>query len=43
MNLKNKFLIPVIALIVLCLGFSTAVSYIISKNALENSSGDNCS
>ncbi|MDM8542466.1 PAS domain S-box protein [Desulfococcaceae bacterium HSG9] len=35
MNLKSKFLIPVIALIVLGLGVSTAVSYIISKNALK--------
>ena len=35
MNLRSKFLIPAIALIVLGLGVSTAVSYIISKNALK--------
>jgi methyl-accepting chemotaxis protein len=35
LNLRNKFLIPTLALLVLGIGVSTAVSYFKSKNALE--------
>ncbi|MDM8524489.1 methyl-accepting chemotaxis protein [Desulfococcaceae bacterium HSG8] len=35
MNLRNKFLIPTVALIILGMGISAGVSYFISKNAIE--------
>ncbi|MCP4347325.1 MAG: response regulator [Desulfobacterales bacterium] len=36
MSLRNKFLIPTIALVIAGLGFSTAVTYSVSGNAVEN-------
>jgi len=37
LSLKNKFLIPTVTLIVLGLGISSAVSYLIAKGAIEDS------
>jgi methyl-accepting chemotaxis protein len=36
LSLRNKFLIPTIALIITALGISTAITYFVSANALEN-------
>ncbi|BBO69836.1 methyl-accepting chemotaxis protein [Desulfosarcina alkanivorans] len=35
-NLKNKFLVPMITLIVVGMGLSTAISYVKSRNSLKN-------
>jgi len=36
LNLRNKFLIPTIGLVIAGIGISTAVSYVKSKNAIED-------